>query len=461
MRPMLAMAMAMAVVMACGVLTADAMRSAGTDSLDWQTCGDLGAECAALPVPLDWARPGGDRITVAVSRLTAADPARRIGTLFFNPGGPGGAATSYVRDFASTAFPADLLDRFDIVGVDPRGIGDSVPAIACEQPTADPNATQFPRTPAEFDQLVAYNRDVAEGCRRATGPLIDHVDTVSTARDFEAVRIALGDKQVSWLGVSYGTLLGATYAHLYPGRVRAAVLDGAVDHTVGSRELAVDEARTTEDVFGRFADWCQSDQTCALHGRDVAAEYRALLDRAPLPAAGFPDGATAAQIGYATYGKLTFPSEWSELAKDIDDAATDAAAFAATGTSSAAYRVITCHDLPTAYVDYEELAARQREVLALAPTTRGYVEGWDIQTGCLGWPIPPANPWARTTGRGKSVLVVGGTHDPSTPHEWAVKMSSQLRGSTLLTWDGVGHTGYFNDPDTQRREVDYLISGRR
>jgi pimeloyl-ACP methyl ester carboxylesterase len=459
MRPMVALVMA--VVMACMVLTADALQAAGTDSLDWQTCGDHGAECAALPVPLDWAHPDGDRITVAVSRIKAGVRARRIGTLFFNPGGPGGAARSYIRDVAAEAFPADLLDRFDIVGVDPRGIGESEPPIACEKPTADPSATQFPQTRAEFDQLVAYNRDVAEGCRRATGPLIDHVDTVSTAKDFEAVRIALGDRQVSWLGLSYGTLLGATYAHLYPARVRAAVLDGAVDHTVGSRALAVDEARTTEDVFGRFADWCQSDETCALRGRDVAAEYRALLDRAPLPAAGFTDGATAAQIGYATYGKLTFPNEWSELAKDIGDAATDATVFAANGASSPAYRVITCHDLPTADIAYEELAARQREVLALAPTTRGYVEGWDIQTGCLGWPIPPANPWARTTGRGKSVLVVGGTHDPSTPHEWAVEMASQLRGSKLLTWDGVGHTGYLNDPDTQRREVEFLVSGPR
>src|SRR5690349_20143681 len=136
-------------------------------ALNWRACGSLGAECAELPVPLDWSRPAGDRITVAVSRLKAADPARRIGVLFFNPGGPGNAARPEVRDQADQVFPVELRDRFDIVGVDLRGVGDSKPAISCEKSTVDAKGTRYPSTRTQFDQLAAYNREVAEGCRRA------------------------------------------------------------------------------------------------------------------------------------------------------------------------------------------------------------------------------------------------------------------------------------------------------
>ncbi|WP_245778210.1 alpha/beta hydrolase [Lentzea xinjiangensis] len=392
---------------------------------------------------------------MAVTRVRAADPAKRIGTLFFNPGGPGNAARHFIRDSAPETFPAELLGRFDVVGVDPRGVGDSRPLIACRKPTSD--HTRYPRSREEFDRLISYNRDLARGCREATGPLIDHVDTISAARDFDAVRSALGERQVSWIGLSYGTLLAATYARLYPERVRAAVLDGPLDHAVGSRRLVVEEAASAENVFGLFADWCASDPACALHGRDVRAEYRSLLDRAPLHADGFPAGVTADQVGFGTYGRLIFRSAWSGLAADLAAAGTNAAAFATVAPTSPAYRVITCHDLPTGDIGYTEFAARQAEMLRAGPTIRGYIEAWDVHAGCLGWPIKPANPWGSIPVRGTPpILVVAGTDDPATPHSWGVGMASQIAGSKLLTWPGVGHTAHFNDPETLRREVEYL-----
>jgi pimeloyl-ACP methyl ester carboxylesterase len=451
-----ALALVLTTALALGVAAGPAVADP-VDRLAWSPCGEHGAECGTVRVPLDWDRPGGDRITLAVSRLRAADPDRRIGVLLFNPGGPGGAAAPLVRDLPDL-FPQDLRDRFDIVGVDPRGVGGSVPAIACEQPPMDPAVDQFPATRPEFDRLAAYNREVAEGCRRATGPLIDHVDTVSAAKDFDVVRAALGESRVSWLGLSYGTLLGATYAQLFPGRLRAAVLDGAVDHTIGSRRLALDEARVTEDLFARFADWCAEDPACALHGRDVVAEYRALLDRAPTPG-----GATAAQIGYGAYSVLAVRDQWPALAELLVPALAehpDTSGFAGVG-SDAAYRVIACHDFPSTVRGYPDLAGRMHEIRRVAPTTHGYVEGWDVQAGCLGWPVRPANPWGPTPVRGgQHVLVVGGEHDPATPHEWAVGLAAQIRGSHLLTWTGVGHTAFFNDDDTRRREVEHLIAPR-
>ncbi|MCF2131705.1 alpha/beta hydrolase [Strepomyces sp. STD 3.1] len=433
----------------------------GPKPLDWQECGTLGAECGSLPVPLNWADPGGEQITVAVTRLRAADPARRIGILFFNPGGPGNAARPWIRDMAEQVFPADLRARFDIVGVDPRGVGESRPLIACDKPTSQLNGARYPETRADFDALIAYNREVADGCRRATGPLIDHVDTVSAAKDFDAVRRALGEQRVSWLGLSYGTLLTATYAQLFPEHVRAAVLDGSMDHTIGSRRLAADEAASAEEVFGQFAAWCQSDPSCALYGRDVRAEYRALLERSPLPAGASGTAVTADQLGFGTYAKLIFRSSWSQLAKDLADARTDASAFAEAGAQSAAYRVITCHDMPTGDLGYEEFTERLAEVRRLSPTVRGYIESWDVQAGCLGWPIKPANPWGAIRVSGTPpLLVVAGKHDPATPLSWGKGMASQIRGARLLTWDGSGHTAFLNDPATLAREVDYLITGR-
>ncbi|MDT8915238.1 alpha/beta fold hydrolase [Amycolatopsis sp. PS_44_ISF1] len=442
----------------------DPVAAFGVRAPDWRPCAENGTECGALSVPLDWAKPAGAKITVALTRLEAADPAHRIGSLLFNPGGPGDPAAPYLKEVADEMFPARLRERFDLVGVDARGVGDSRPAIACEKPTLDLNVTQFPGSRAEYDRLAAYNRDVGEGCRRATGPLIDHVDTISAARDFEAVRIALGAGRISFLGLSYGSLLGATYARLYPGRLRAAVLDGAVDHTVGSRRLALDEARAEDAVFGRFAGWCQSTQDCALRGRDIAAEYRALLDRArraPIPAASTPSGATAPQIAYTGYALLALPRNWSTLATGLARAiapAPDASLFAVPVASEAAYRAITCHDFPSDVRDYPDLAARQREIRRAAPVTQGFVEGWDVQSGCLGWPVRAADPWGPTPVRGAApVLVVSGRNDPATPYSWGVGLAAQIHGSKLLSWDGVGHTAWFNDPATQAEEVAYLL----
>ncbi|WP_026425167.1 alpha/beta fold hydrolase [Actinokineospora inagensis] len=401
----------------------------------WTPCGAEGAECGSVQVPLDWAHPNGSRITIALTRLSAADPAHRVGVLLFNPGGPGGSGVELVRDYGKELFPQSLRDRFDLVGFDPRGVGESTP-VKCPVAPTDPTISDFPQTKAQYDALVAHNRAVAASCRAATGPLIDHVDTISAARDIDVIRAALGESKISWLGLSYGTMLGATYASLYPSRVRAAVLDGAVDHTLGVRRMVMDETRTTEDVFTRFVAWCQSDTSCAMHGQDVTARYRQLN--------------TTDAVGFTAYGALTSPRAWPMLAEALKsgtgfDAPTDPA-----------YRVITCHDFPTDIHSFPQLQAREAEAARLAPITRGYVEAWDVQVGCIGWPIPPANPWAPTPVNGPKVLVVTGHHDPATPYPWGVALAHQITGSQLLPWNGVGHTAYLEDKATQAQEIAYL-----
>ncbi|MEU0869335.1 alpha/beta hydrolase [Nocardia brasiliensis] len=433
----------------------------------WQPCGQHGAECATLPVPLDWAAPDGERITLSLTRQRARKPEQRIGPLFFNPGGPGGAPVLGVRDFPHIVFSDDLRDRFDLIGLDPRGVGESRPAITCPIPPVSQEVTQFPSTAAEFEALSAYNRKVGTECRKATGPLLEHVDSVSAARDIEAVRRVLGEEQLSWLGLSYGTLLGATYARLYPDRIRAAVLDGPVDHATPAGQFFLDETRSAEDSFAGFAEWCRADTTCPLQGRDIRADYRDLLDRAarqPVPAKDDPDGVTAEQIGMGTYAMLTMRTGWTELAEAIAAAispAPDAAALGAltaAGSDKAAYRAIMCHDFPSDIRDFADFAARLATARGEAPITRGYVEGADVQAGCLGWPIVAANPTGPVEVRGAApIMIVAGTHDPATPQQWGAAMVRQIQDSFLVTWDGFGHTAYLNDPATVRREIAYLI----
>jgi pimeloyl-ACP methyl ester carboxylesterase len=413
-------------------------------------------------VPLDYSHPEQEKITLAVSRLRATDPARRIGVLFFSPGGPGNAASPWIEQLGTQVFPAELRARFDIVGVDPRGVGDSRPLIRCAEPTSDLNGGRYPRTRREFDRLIRHNRELAAGCAAATGPLINHMDTPTIAKDFDQVRSALGEEKVSLEFLSYGTQYAASYAQQFPDRIRAAVLDGPLDHSMGTERLVTDEAVAAQDVFDRFADWCENEASCALHGRDVKAEYNALIDRAPLPATGDPDGATAEQIGTGAYQLLIRQSNWPQLARQIADASTDAAAFAAVTAQSPAYRVTTCQDMPTGNMSYETFESLLKRTRALGPDIHGYIESWDVAAGCLGWPLPPRNPWApyQVTGT-PPLLVVSGAHDPATPQVWGAGMAVQISGSHLLIWDdATGHTAFLNSPRTLDREVAYLITGR-
>jgi pimeloyl-ACP methyl ester carboxylesterase len=220
-------------------------------------------------VPADWSRPRGQKINIAVALRAAEDPDHRIGTLFFNPGGPGDRGVDNVIR-AETFFSDTLRARFDIVSVDPRGIGNSTP-IRCGVPALTPETTFFPRTQQQFDAMLDHSRELAQSCLQMTGPLFLHADTVSVARDHEALRIALGVRKVNWLGLSYGTQLAANYADLYPQRTRAMVLDAALEHSLPEVAQAADAISTVEEAFNRFADWCDTAADCALRGQDVRA----------------------------------------------------------------------------------------------------------------------------------------------------------------------------------------------
>jgi pimeloyl-ACP methyl ester carboxylesterase len=447
-------------------------RASGGFSVDWATCdGAPGVQCGSLEVPLDWAAPEGARITVAVARRPADDPDRRVGTLFFNPGGPGDGATRYVEG-AEQVFSTTLLSRFDIVGMDPRGVGGSTP-ISCAEPVLTPELTLFPKSREEFRQLRRHNRAVGQSCLEATGPLIGHVDTISVARDHEALRRALGVAKVNWLGLSYGTQVAANYAELYPQRTRAMVLDAALEHSLTEVQQVADEAMAVEDSFNRFARWCRTAAGCALRGRRVAALYDRLVDRAdrhPIPVAGALRPVTGEDIRMGTIRLLVFkkPSiygrdiSWGGLSRAIRSTLRgDATPFAQPPAEVAQADLenllgIGCMEYVPQVHTYGEMRQRIQLGRQVAPHLQGATEIWRANY-CIDWPVPVANPPRLLHVDGVPTLIVHAVHDPSVPYKWAHSLATQIRGSDLLTRTGDGHTSYYTSRCARTATDRYLL----
>jgi pimeloyl-ACP methyl ester carboxylesterase len=469
------------IVLTAALVPAGSRASAAPDSpaaqpsgVAWQPCPDRPTvDCATVRVPLDWARPGGASIDLGLARHRAGDPAHRVGTLFVNPGGPGGSGVEITK-FAELVFTPQLNARFDIVGIDPRGVGASTP-VKCGVELSPPGYTLFPRTEQQFQQMVAHNRAVGQSCLHQTGALLGHVDTISVVRDMEAVRRALGLSTVNFLGLSYGTQIGANYAQLYPHRVRAMALDAALEHSLSEVPMLADEISTAEDVFDRFAVWCRTTPTCALYGQDVGRVYDdivAAADRAPMPVPGAVRPVSGEDIRLNTQDKLLFKDPtvfgggWPTLATAIAQTrAGDASAFAIPPSSGPtdfnyAALAIGCMDYPSEIDSYGEMQQRIELGRQLAPHLQGAVQTWTL-TRCLGWPVRAANPPHRLDVRGTPpLLIVNATHDPSTSYTWAHGLAAQIHGSALLTRVGDGHTSYLTSPCAQAVIDRYLIEAR-
>jgi pimeloyl-ACP methyl ester carboxylesterase len=454
--------------------------------LQWEACGftpeavAAGVECARAPLPLDYDQPRGAQVEIAVGRVPATDPTQRIGSLFINFGGPGGPAVDYLQSQGAGIFGA-LNQRFDIVAFDPRGVGQSTPAVDCQVP---PEPGPFPPLPTPLNvdvkALVADAQAYVDACLTANGEILEHVSTANVARDMDALRAGLGEEQLSYLGFSYGTLLGSTYATLFPDRYRALVLDGAVDPDLFLNHPA-DEWEVTiasfEDALQRFLDACAADQVACsgFGGIDPLAAYDALLadaEATPIPVLDFPADptpVTADEIRVVTAQLLYSKRAWGFLAKAL------AAAEKGDGTIFRQLVALLSGGDP-AFGDrfFAITASEQRWSTDIDSYLKRGEDEWTKfpHFWFLGaysnipyalWPKHDKDAFTGPFEADPSaprILVIGNTHDPATPYSEARGLTEQLGNARLLTMDGDGHTAYGGNSACIDSAADsYLVAG--
>jgi pimeloyl-ACP methyl ester carboxylesterase len=440
------------------------------EAIEWSTCGDI--QCATLEVPVDHADPTGPTLDLALGRRRAKGD--RIGTLLVNPGGPGAAGIPVVQD-AESYFSNALLDRFDIVAWDPRGSGDST-AIDCgDKLDYFFDTDKSPDDAAEVAANVAAARRLATACEERSAALLPHLSSRATVDDMDTIRAALGEEKLTYLGFSYGTYLGALYADRYPTRVRALVLDGALDPSLGFEDVTRDQAVGFDSALNAYLDNCARTK-CGFGGSDPHRAYDRLIaqiDAEPLPGevggehrtlgAGEADLGVASALYAGTQGWSILTDALKRAARgdgttllQLSDAYTGREPGGTYDNSQAAFFGIGCLDAPAPTIDQLPLVAQRIEQAA---PEFGASTTW-LSSPCSVWPVPAEGQPAPVHGTGAPPIVVLGTsNDPATPLKWAQALATQLESGNLVVYRGEGHTAYARGNQCIDDAVDdYLIT---
>lgn len=444
----------------------------------WEECEQL--QCTTVTVPVDWADPAGAVIQLAVNRSPATG-GERIGSLLTNPGGPGASGTEALQSVVIDRVGDGVHERYDLVGFDPRGVGLSQPVHCVDAPEMDA-LVAFDAdysTPEGIDEVEGLYESFGQGCLERTGDLLGHVDTVSAARDLDVLRAVLGDEQLHYLGFSYGTALGATYAALFPERVGRLVLDGALDPTLGADEVAAGQAAGFESALRAYVTDCQGGRGCPLDGSvdEAMAQVRRLLDdvrRNPLPtsdpARDLTTSLAFAGIAQTLYANSLWPYLTEGLTAAIDQQdGTRLLQFAdlyydrqADGTyggnATEAFWSIGCVD-DRAVDDPDEMRTKAEAIVEVAPTIGSFFGYGGVV--CARWPVPEVGGLDSYAAEGAApIVVIGTTNDPATPYVWAESLADRLSSGVLLTFEGEGHTAYGRSNDCLAGAVDaYLLEG--
>jgi pimeloyl-ACP methyl ester carboxylesterase len=441
----------------------------------WSDCG-RGFLCADIRVPKDYASPSSGYVNVSILELPATDSKSRIGSLIVNPGGPGGSGVEFVRDEAAVdGFPATLRKHFDIVGFDPRGVNSSTAVRCIDNLDGRAEIDPTPDDAAELKALVADARIYAAACAKRNQALLPYLSTVSVARDLDAIRQAVGDKQLSYLGFSYGTLIGSTYAELFPEHIRAMVLDGAIDPALDLEAFRAGQAKGFEGALTSFLKDCAARTSCAFHenGRTVQAfnALMASIDAKPLHAIRLNDrrligpGIAWYSVLAALYSKDAWPTLAASLALAkagdgslmllIADPYRGRKPNGSYSNEQDAYTSNTCLDFP-APTDVATYTGWAKSFEATAPHFADLVAYNDLS--CAFWPVPAERTPGpvRATGA-PPIVVVGTTGDPATPYPWAVSLAKELDSGVLITHQGEGHTAFQSSTCVQRAVDLYLV----
>jgi len=444
---------------------------------------DTGFSCAKVKVPLDYSNPGGETIEIAVKKRAATGDS--VGSLFINPGGPGGSGIELV-DSAGTYFSKNLTGSYDVVGFDPRGVGSST-AIDClsdsdlDAERAGENDPATPSATATIERAQKMNT----ACESKTGTpgLLDHIDTISAARDLDVLRAVEGQQALTYLGFSYGTYLGATYAELFPANTGRLVLDGAVDPSLSAEDMTLGQAKAFEVALRAYVQECQSSKlSCPLSG-DVdsgVSQIREFLEStktAPIPTSDPQRPLTYDLALTGVLGAMYQTSLWSSLTAALTQAMDTSGsrdgsalmvitdAFASrqsdgsySGNSTEALMPVNCLDFPVQGDDasWEQNATAVEEASPTFSAQLLYPDAY-----CQGWGHESSRKREKITASGAApILVVGTTGDPATPYAWSEALAEQLETGQLLTWKGNGHTAYGRSNDCVKNAVDtYLLNG--
>jgi pimeloyl-ACP methyl ester carboxylesterase len=452
--------------------------------LTWTSCGD-DMQCTKATAPLDWSKPSGAKIKLALIRHLATD-GHPLGSLLVNPGGPGGSGYDFIKNSLSYAVDSTLEKNYDVVGFDPRGVNHSS-AIKCY---TDPKVLdKYIYTIAKgaigsdewINELEQSNKKFGEDCKKYSGSLLGHVDTVSAAKDLDLLRAALGDKKLNYLGYSYGTLLGQTYANLFPKNTGRLVLDGVVDPTVTPYQLNSYQAVGFEDNLRAFLADCPKLKNCPFTGTvdQSMTEIRGLLDKLDRTPIRNSDGR---ELGSSTmFTAIIFPlysqSEWPYLVSlfnDVDNGSARVAFVLAdayndrnsNGTYSdnetEAFVAINCLDYPSDS-NVALMRTQAAQLNQIAPVF-GHLMAYG-GTSCYDWPYAPTRTAGALAAKGSApIVVIGTTDDPATPYAMAKHVSTLLQNGHLITYHGNGHTAY-NKGTTKADECvntavdDYFVHG--
>jgi pimeloyl-ACP methyl ester carboxylesterase len=506
-RPLVTMSAAVALALlvgGCGVFSADEPEAAPAPSLspsplaspteivndptesladfydqqvEWKPC-RTDKFCARITVPLDYENPDDGSIELSLLKVPARGTKQSVGSLLVNPGGPGASGVDYAAR-AETYFGAELRQAFDIVGFDPRGVGESTPlqCVGDDRLDAFVASDPDPDTPAEIREMDAMLAELGQGCLDQSGDLTAHMSTAEAAQDMDIIRAALGQKRLSYFGASYGTFLGATYAELFPKRVGRMVFDGAIDPQVGPQEMNLAQARGFERALRSYVGNCVDRADCFL-GDSVDAgtqRIRTFLDDVEQQPIG-TSGARDLAIGNAVLGiwaPLYNEDYWFFLDQALQEG------FRGDGTKLMALSDAYTSRGPTGYQDNSlealyavncldradgissaKAAERVPRFEKVAPTF-GAIFAFGLAS-CSTWPVEGnVGPTVLDAEGAAPILVIGTTRDPATPFEWAEALADQLESGVLVARDGDGHTGYgAGNPCVDRVVESYLVSGK-
>ncbi|MEX2294059.1 MAG: alpha/beta hydrolase [Acidimicrobiales bacterium] len=412
------------------------------EPIDWSDCAY--GECARVRVPLDYTRPGDRPIELSVVRVPASG--ERIGALFVNPGGPGATAIDFASGLAPL-LPTRITEHFDIVGVDPRGVGESNP-IRCGIDIAtlygvDPTID----SPADRTQLLDVSKKYVDDCTIKFGDVLPFVGTRDVARDMDTVRAAMGDDQLSYLGFSYGTAIGQVYADLFPTRVRSMVLDGVLELGPSGLALAAGQAAGFETALARFVAYCNGAEGCEISGNagGVVEQVLALAEEPggiPAPDADRQAGPEEAilGIGLALYSRSLWPDLDAALAEAVGGDGSELVALADKYIYSSGFEIyfaVNCIDFEWPTDPDAVLQAAKASVTDSPHFGEALINDY---IRCADWPVP-ADPLGATSAPGTPpILVISTTGDPATPYEAGVNVAKRLASGVLITNEGDGHT---------------------